>query len=94
MFINYAKDLSATDMDDRIIPEVGVLYKKVKNWHSFPRKLSPYEWINPLLAFKAFFEFQPISHWKGKLHEFLQAAIKDESICSVISGQQTTCKRK
>jgi hypothetical protein len=71
--------------DSQVIPQIKRLYKNLKNWDSFPYKLKPNEWVNPRLAVKAFFEHQPLSHWKGKLHEFLQASIDDKSICDVIS---------
>jgi|GEM_PF-706309 hypothetical protein len=73
------------ELEHRIIPQIKTIFKKIKDWDSFPCKLKPSEWVNPRLAIKAFFEHQPLSHWKGKLHEFLQACVKDESICSVIS---------
>jgi hypothetical protein len=73
--------------DNLIIHQIKTLFRKLEDWDTFPCKLKPAEWVNPRLAIRAFFEHQPLSHWKGKLHEFLQASIRDESICSVISDR-------
>lgn len=73
--------------ETEVLVQVKAIFKKVKNWDLFPYKLKPYEWINPRLAIRAFFDHQPISHWKGKLHELLQACIRNESICEVISDR-------
>jgi hypothetical protein len=74
-------------LDGDIIDRVKVLYKKVKDWDQFPYKLRPVEWVKPRMAIRAFFEHQPLSHWKGKLHELLQACVRDESFCSTISDR-------
>jgi hypothetical protein len=74
-------------LDSLIIDRVKVLYKKVKDWNQFPYKLRPVEWVKPRMAIKTFFEHQPLSHWKGKLHELLQACIRGESFCSTISDR-------
>jgi hypothetical protein len=70
-----------------VIKQVKILYKKLKDWNHFPYKLKPFEWIYPRLVIKSFFIHQPLSHWKGKLHEILQASIRDESICYLISDR-------
>ena len=88
--INLEKENEAIDetkMGEKILTRSKTLHKKTGNWDLFPYKLKPYEWVYPRLAIKAFFEHQSVSHWKGKLHEILQAAIRDESICTVISDR-------
>ncbi len=79
--------IDETNIGEKILARSKTLHKKTGNWDLFPYKLKPYEWVYPRLAIKAFFEHQPISHWKGKLQEILQAAIRDESICTVISDR-------
>jgi hypothetical protein len=74
-------------LDGEIVDRVKVLYEKVKDWDQFPYRLRPAEWIKPRMAIQAFFEHQPLSHWKGKLHELLQACVRDESFCSTISDR-------
>jgi hypothetical protein len=76
-----------TKEDSQIIDRVKTLYKKVKDWNQFPYKLKPAEWVKPRIAIRAFFDHQPLSHWKGKLHELLQACVRDESFCSTISDR-------
>jgi hypothetical protein len=88
--INLEKESEAVDeasIGPEILARVKMLHKKTGKWNLFPYKLKPYEWVYPRLAIKAFFEYQPISHWKGKLHEILQAAISSDSICAVISDR-------
>ena len=84
---NESYTIDEAHMGEKILAQVKTLYKKTGKWDLFPYKLKPYEWVYPRLAIRAFFEHQPISHWKGKLHEILQAAISDNSICSVISDR-------
>jgi len=79
--------ITETEWETEVVKQVKLLYKKLKDWNAFPYKLKPFEWINPRFVIKAFFEHQPISHWKGKLHEILQASVRDESICHVISDR-------
>jgi hypothetical protein len=81
------ENIGETTLDTQVVPQVKLLYKKLGDWKAFPNKLKPFEWINPRLAINAFFKHQPLSHWKGKLHEILQACIKDESICYLISDR-------
>jgi hypothetical protein len=81
------ENIGETNLDAQVIPQVKQLYKEVGDWKFFPFKLKPFEWINPRLVISAFFKHQPLSHWKGKLHEILQASIKDESICYLISDR-------
>jgi hypothetical protein len=73
------------EMEKRVIDQVKLIYRKAGNWDLFPRKLKPEEWINPRLVIYQFFMHQSFSHWKGKLHEILQAALRDESICYYMS---------
>jgi hypothetical protein len=90
MSINLGNESDAIDeakIDTKILAQAKVLHKKTGKWDLFPYKLKPYEWVYPRLAIKAFFKHQPISHWKGKLHEILQAAISSDSICAVISDR-------
>jgi hypothetical protein len=75
------------NLKDKILDQVKTIYKKVKDWDLFPIGLKPIEWLKPRLALNAFFDHQPLSHWKGKLHELLQACIRDESFCSTISDR-------
>jgi hypothetical protein len=74
-------------LDTQVVDRAKVLYKKVKDWNQFPYRLRPVEWVKPRMAIRAFFDHQPLSHWKGKLHELLQAIIRDESFCSTISDR-------
>jgi hypothetical protein len=88
--INLEKENEAIDeskITEKILARVKSLHKKTGKWDLFPYKLKPYEWVYPRLAIRAFFEHQPISHWKGKLHEILQAGISDNSICEMISDR-------
>jgi hypothetical protein len=88
--INLEKEreiMDETKMGAKILHQVRTFYKKTGKWDLFPYKLKPFEWVYPRLAIKAFFEHQPISHWRGKLHKILQAAISDESICALISDR-------
>ena len=84
---NESEAIDESKIGAKILTRVKTLHKKTGEWDLFPYKLKPYEWVHPRLAIKAFFEHQPISHWKGKLHEILQAAISDKSICTMITDR-------
>ncbi len=81
------ESFNESKIGEKILARAKTLHKKTAKWDLFPYKLKPYEWVHPRMAIKAFFEHQPVSHWKGKLHEILQAAISDNSICTVISDR-------
>lgn len=82
-----AKDEKESRLETLVLDRARILYKRVKDWNLFPYKLKPVEWVKPRLAIRAFFDHQPLSHWKGKLHELLQASIRDVSFCSTISDR-------
>ena len=79
--------IDETKIGAKILAQVKTLHRKTGKWDLFPYKLKPYEWVYPRLAIKSFFEHQPMSHWKGKLHEILQTAISSDSICALISDR-------
>jgi hypothetical protein len=85
--VEKGKDMQEAKLDAKVLDRAKVLYEKVKDWNQFPYKLRPVEWVKPRMAIRAFFNHQPLSHWKGKLHELLQASIRNESFCSTISDR-------
>lgn len=88
--INQEKQSEAIDetkIGAKILDHFKTFHKRTGKWDLFPYKLKPFEWVYPRLAINAFFEHQPISHWKGKLHEIMQAAISNQSICAIISDR-------
>jgi hypothetical protein len=81
------EDIDESQIGTEILTHVKTIFKKLGKWDLFPCKLKPHEWVYPRLAIKAFFEHQPVTHWRGKLHEIFQAAISNKSICSIISDR-------
>ena len=75
--------------EDHIIARLRLLNEKLQDWELFPCKLKLVEWLNPQLAIQAFFEHDSLSHWKDKLHDFVQASVTYGTVCECMEDSST-----